>query len=223
MSDSKILENLSPAEIVEAATGGKLPRFLATYGDTLLLVVRLHDGDSELVSGLGAAAVLGGASPPLRVVASMQFHTVLQTRSEELSAATRAGTPPEVELARRLEDGSHFIVPLRKRPGGDALYMDRISVGRARNKDIVLRHSSVSKFHCWFEADDTGAFYVTDAGSKNSTYLNADGINARERTRVEPGTVIRFGSVEGILCAPRVLWSVLQSLARTTRRWSATT
>jgi pSer/pThr/pTyr-binding forkhead associated (FHA) protein len=87
--------------------------------------------------------------------------------------------------------------------------MDRISVGRARNKDIVLRHQSVSKFHCWFEVDDAGAFYVTDAGSKNATKVNANSLKARERTRVEPGDVIRFGSVEAIMCAPRVLWAAL--------------
>jgi predicted component of type VI protein secretion system len=93
--------------------------------------------------------------------------------------------------------------------------MDRISVGRARNKDIVLRHQSVSKFHCWFEVDDVGAFYVTDAGSKNATKVNTKTLKARERTHVEPGDVIRFGSVESILCSPRVLWGALSGGKRT--------
>jgi hypothetical protein len=140
----------------------------------------------------------------------MEFHTVVQTPSEQPILAPR-GTSAEAELAKRLGEGGHFIVPLRKRTGGDALYMDRISVGRARNKDIVLRHQSVSKFHCWFEVDDSGAFYVTDAGSKNSTKVNTTALKARERTRVEPGDVIRFGSVEAILCSPRVLWGALGS------------
>src|SRR5689334_17054749 len=171
MSFGKMLDNVSPAEIVEAAAGNELRGFLTLYGDTLLLVVRLRAGDNELASGLGAAAIHGGPTTPAQPVGSMEFHTVVQTPSEQPIVMGRAASA-EAELAKRLADGGHFIVPLRKRSGSDALYMDRISVGRARNKDIVLRHQSVSKFHCWFEVDEAGAFYVTDAGSKNATKIN---------------------------------------------------
>jgi len=163
----------------------------------------------ELASGLGASVIHVGNRTPAQPAGSMEFHTLVHTPSEQPIMQGRGRTAPEIELARRLDDGGHFIVPLRKRAGADATYMDRISVGRARNKDIVLRHQSVSKFHCWFEVDDTGAFYVTDAGSKNSTRVNAATLNARERTRIEPGDVVRFGSIEAILCAPRVLWGAL--------------
>ena len=63
--------------------------------------------------------------------------------------------------------------------------------------------------------DDTGAFYVIDAGSKNATKVNVTSLKARERTHVEPGNVIRFGSVEAILCSPRVLWGALSGGKRT--------
>jgi hypothetical protein len=208
MAVAKSLDNVSPAEIVEAAVGNELRGFLTLYGDTLLLVVRLRAGDTELASGLGSAAIHGNTSTPVQPIGSMEFHTVIQTPSPQ-PVVVKSETTPETELARRLGEGGHFIVPLRKRTGGDALYMDRISVGRARNKDIVLRHQSVSKFHCWFEVDDMGAFYLTDAGSKNSTKVDVKTLTARERTRVEPGDVIRFGSVEAVLCSPRVLWGAL--------------
>jgi FHA domain len=208
MISGKVLDNVSPAEIVEAAVGNELRAFLTLYGDTLLLVVRLRPGDTELAAGLGSAVIHGGTSIPVQPSGSMEFHTVVQTPTEQPLIGNRGGSA-EAELARRLLDGGHFIVPLRKRTGGDALYMDRISVGRARNKDIVLRHQSVSKFHCWFEVDDTGAFHVTDAGSKNSTKVNTKVLAARERTRVEPSDIVRFGSVEAIVCAPRVLWAAL--------------
>jgi len=208
MVSGKVFDNVSPAEIVEAALSNDLRGFLTLYGDTLLLVVRLRPGDTELASGLGAAVIHSGTSSPAQAVGSMEFHTLVQTPSDQ-PLVSRGTSAPEAELARRLSDGGHFIVPLRKRTGGDALYMDRISVGRARNKDIVLRHQSVSKFHCWFEVDDNGAFYVTDAGSKNATKVNVMSLTARERTRVEPSDVIRFGSVEAVLCAPRVLWGAL--------------
>jgi hypothetical protein len=214
MAFAKVFDNVSPAEIVEAAIGNELRGFLTLYGDTLLLIVRLRAGDTELASGLGSAAIHGGTSTPVQPVGSMEFHTLVQTPSAQPIFARTDGAP-EAELAKRLVDGGHFVVPLRKRTGGDALYMDRISVGRARNKDIVLRHQSVSKFHCWFEVDDVGAFYVTDAGSKNATKVNTKTLKARERTHVEPGDVIRFGSVESILCSPRVLWGALSGGKRT--------
>ena len=66
----------------------------------------------------------------------------------------------------------YFAVPVRKRDDSDALFMGRISIGRARNKDIVLRHSSVSKFHAWFEADDSENLHLCDAGSTNLTHVN---------------------------------------------------
>ena len=209
-----MLDNVSPAEIVEAAVGNELRTFLTLYGDTLLLVIRLRAGETELASGLGSAVIHGGTSTPVQPVGSMDFHTLVQTQPDQPKAPARDGTIQEAELARRLEDGGHFIVPLRKRTGGDALYMDRISVGRARNKDIVLRHQSVSKFHCWFEVDDTGAFYITDAGSKNSTRVNGSALTVRERTRVDPGDSIRFGSVEAALCSPRVLWAALAAIKK---------
>jgi hypothetical protein len=221
MASARVFDNVDPTEIAEAATTRDLRGFLTLYGDTLLLLVRLRDGDSELASGLGATAVRGNAGTPVKpAMGSMDFHTVIQTSPttdlpRRLPGAQKQETEA-VEVAKRLEETAHFAVPLRKRSDADALYMDRISVGRARNKDIVLRHQSVSKFHCWFEIDETGAFYLADAGSKNSTRLNAQILTPRERTRIEPGDSIRFGSVDAILCSPRALWTALAGGAKRT-------
>src|SRR4029079_12754226 len=62
MPFGKMLDNVSPAEIVEAAAGHELRAFLTLYGDTLLLIVRLRSGDTELASGLGSAVIHGGTS-----------------------------------------------------------------------------------------------------------------------------------------------------------------
>ena len=86
--------------------------------------------------------------------------------------------------------------------------MGRVSVGRAHNKDIVLRHSSVSKFHAWFEVEPE-CMYVSDAGSTNLTRVNDETIEPRTRVVVAPGDAVRFGALETVLCSPETLWSYL--------------
>jgi FHA domain len=199
---------LLPEALANSALAGDLQGFLNSYGGALLLLVRLNPEDQELTFGLGATAGRGmlGATMPPPVVESIEFHTVV------VSPRPRRGSDPSPlpqQVAARLESGSHFAVPLRKRQGADAAFMDRISVGRARNKDIVLRHSSVSKFHAWFESDGSGECFVSDAGSKNATQLNGSPLLPRSRTKIEPGDVLRFGSIEAFLCSPTILFEAL--------------
>src|SRR5256885_3825594 len=113
-------------------------------------------------------------------------------------------------LVAQLEQASHFAVPLRKRSNADTAYMERISIGRALNKDIVLRHASVSKFHGWFEVDEMGGLHVADAGSKNSTRVNGKQLAPRELTRVGPGGAIRFGSVQAIHSSSQTRFAALR-------------
>ena len=49
------------------------------------------------------------------------------------------------EMARKKPTSELRVIPLVKAPGNP--YSDRISVGRARNCDVVLRNPSVSKLH----------------------------------------------------------------------------
>jgi pSer/pThr/pTyr-binding forkhead associated (FHA) protein len=63
--------------------------------------------------------------------------------------------------------------------------------------------------------DESGAFFVTDAGSKNATWLNGTPIT--RATFVRAGDTLRFGTVDATLCSPRALWRVLASAARRTR------
>ena len=180
--------------------------FLARYGDAQLLLVRIPEGDTELELGLDAAAPSTGSVRP----GPFPFRTGVQTpprawRSESERARREA---PEA-LWLLFEKHSYFAVPVRKRADSDALFMGRVSIGRARNKDIVLRHSTISKFHAWFEADDSADLHVFDAGSTNLTHLNGQPIEARARTPVEPGDALRFGAVETVVCSPGAFWACL--------------
>jgi hypothetical protein len=136
----------------------------------------------------------------------MDFETV--TYRKDFAAMHDKHAEPD-QLARAIDSSAHFAVLLRKRVGGDTAYKDRISVGRARNKDIVLRHPSVSKFHGWFEVDAEGGAYFTEAGSKNGTRINGKILSPREQVALHLGDTIRFGSVDVLSCSPAALWKAV--------------
>jgi hypothetical protein len=112
-------------------------------------------------------------------------------------------------LLRVLSARPHFIVPLRKRALGAPSLTERISVGRARNNDIVLRHPSVSKFHAWLEVDDENTFYIAAGDSTNPTTLNGRRLTSTEVPPLHSGDVLMFGDLEALFCDAKVLWEGL--------------
>jgi hypothetical protein len=202
MTTPRALSHLGPRSLVDDATMLDLVEFLTRYGDANLLLVRIPDGDTELELGLAGASS--------RTTGPLPFRTAHQNPPRALrSDSDKARREDPVALWALIEKNQYFAVPIRKRADSDALFMGRISLGRARNKDIVLRHSSISKFHAWFETDESENLHVCDAGSTNLTHVNGAPIEARARTAVEPGDALRFGSVETIVCTPGALWACL--------------
>jgi FHA domain len=199
---------LSPPELVEAATTRSQTSFLALYGASLLLLVRIGEGDAELAIGLSMSR-----DGPGSTAEPMQFHTVVQGRDETPIPRTRTRTRPEdpAALVQLMGEAHHFAVPLCKREEADAMSADRITVGRARNKDLVMRHASVSKFHAWFETDAAGSLQLTDAGSRNLTRVNGEPLPPREHKRIEPGDRVRFGAVDCVVCSAEVLWAAVRA------------
>ena len=177
---------------------------LTRHGDAHLLLVRVPEGDTEFELGLAAGESSAGPGAP----GPLPFRTALQAPPRAGRSDSERREDP-VALWRFVETHRHVALPVRKRADSDALFMGRISIGRARNKDIVLRHSSISKFHAWFEADDSENLHVCDAGSTNLTHLNGKPIEARARAAVEPGDALRFGSIETVVCSPTTFWACL--------------
>src|SRR3712207_3012192 len=46
-----------------------------------------------------------------------------------------------------------------------------ITVGRTGNNDVVLDDGTVSRFHAWFQRETDGRYTLTDAGSKNGSFV----------------------------------------------------
>jgi hypothetical protein len=214
MANVLLARAVLPVEVSKALLTRAQGTFAADYRDTLLLLIRgEHDGD--VVAGLGANH---GASTQPAFLPTRQLGYETQTHQPDviraLLAASAAPRRNQGELvAAALSECMHFVISLRKRPNADQILHDRISVGRALNKDIVLRDASVSKLHAWFELHDGLDFSVTDAGSKNQTYVNGAPLVPRQPFPLSPGDAIRFGTVATLLCEPEALWSAIHDRA----------
>jgi hypothetical protein len=197
--------NLAPVALAQDAMSLDLRSFLARYGDAPLLLVRIPAGETELELGLNATASNTG-SPPSALARPLPFRTTHQPGPRQAQPSEEMGVEQRANVGALLQKHAYFAVPLKKREDGDAMFMDRISVGRANNKDIVLRHASISKFHAWFEVDPSQAVYVSDGGSTNRTQVNGRALAPRISTAVVPGDLVQFGAIETVLCSPESLW-----------------
>lgn len=206
MSGAPPNRGLSPPELVEAATTRSQTTFRALYGESLLLLVRIGEGDAELEIGLSMSR-----DGPGSTAEPMQFHTVVQSRDETPIPRTRTRPEDPAALIQLMGEAHYFAIPLCKREEADAMSADRITVGRARNKDLVMRHASVSKFHAWFETEAAGSLRLTDAGSRNLTRVNGEPLPPREHKRIDPGDRVRFGAVDCVVCSAEVLWAAVRA------------
>lgn len=212
--DAVLCGNLGPSRLLTEAAG-PLERFLARHGDTQFLLVKLSPGLETLEGGLSAmeGSALRRVQPSIRVM-GFETQSLTEAQLQDLEASL---PEPGKELMRldRLRylfgTDRYHVLPLRKRTDDATTFLDRISVGRATNKDIVLRHQTVSKFHAWFEMGDTSELCVADSDSTNGSTLNGKPLPARELTKVEPGDHLRFGSVECVTSEPGDFWRAIRT------------
>lgn len=176
--------------------------FEDAYAETRLLLVEVTGPDSELATAL--AAGVGLTTEPL--TPSVAYSTEVVVIEDKIKRSLPPLDP--TKLGTYLGKGTFVVAPLRKRRGAGKPFAERISVGRARNNDIVLRDGSVSKFHAWFECDDNESFYVVDAGSTNKTVLEGQEVG-RSPLLVRDGAKLRFGSVDCVLVRPGTLWHAI--------------
>ena len=98
------------------------------------------------------------------------------------------------------------VYALTKKPG--APFADMITVGRTPNNDVVIRHITVSRFHSFFR-NRGNDWTVSDAGSKNGTYLEGRRLEARKERPLTSGHRVRMGDIEATFYAINDLFDVL--------------
>jgi hypothetical protein len=201
MSLLRASPNLGPPDVFRDVTTLDLLTFVERYGDAPFLLVRLPESDTELELGLMATA---SSSQRATAAKPLPFRTTHQSAPPSEPRRNWRTT-----IAELLESHAHFAVPLRKREGSDTVLLGHISVGRAHNKDVVLRHSTISKLHAWFEVETPDHVSVTDAGSTNLSRINGQALAARVRAAVGPGDVVRFGAIDTVVCSAETLWSCM--------------
>jgi hypothetical protein len=151
--------------------------------------------------------------PKERFVASFQNRfLVLDARSSRAddfdfdTAISEVAPDPTAPRAREIEILE--IVKARNNP-----YADRISIGRARNCDLVLRDPSVSKLHAHLR-DGGGQLQVVDLGSQNGTKVNGAELVAHTPQVVKLGDQLVFGRVSGKLHDAGSLYALLRTPER---------
>lgn len=85
------------------------------------------------------------------------------------------------------------VLPLVKAPSNP--YSDRISIGRARNCDVVLRHPSVSKLHAHVRKEPNGTWVIIDLDSQNGTAVDDVPILPSRAEALRAGGALTFGGV----------------------------
>lgn len=136
--------------------------------------------------------------------------------------ATRVGAPSNLDLINAMRDGGNdsgpFLVRVEKSDRNT--WKSRISVGRAKNNDIVFRHDSVSKLHAHFivQATTIGGLVherlmLCDVGSANGSLINGRSLDEDEMVPVSAGDRLLFGEVQCDLLDASTLYPKLRRLA----------
>jgi hypothetical protein len=199
--------NLSPEGRVAAAKTLPLSRFVAEQEGRGMLLVSLKDGTAKFLAMLS----LVDSERCYRIVSGLiDTQTRLAEPVGDTWPSELAQSFDEDALAGLLEKTCHFAVVLRKRSQSETQELSRVTIGRAKDNDIVLSHPTISKLHAWFEVEEDGAHWVTDKGSRNGTRINGQRIAPDCPAVLEPGDRIDFGLVRTVFCPATTFWRALQ-------------
>jgi hypothetical protein len=84
------------------------------------------------------------------------------------------------------------VIPILKKAG--AAFPEQIGVGRAANTDLCVALNTLSKYHAFFGVEPNGRYSVTDAGSKNGSWLDGVRLVPRQPSALSDGSRLRLGS-----------------------------
>ncbi len=106
---------------------------------------------------------------------------------------TRAGVEAFDQMiqegyTRELTDGSKLF-PVAK---STKTFPDKVSIGRARNTDIIIPDGDLSKLHAMITVSPDG-YSIADADSKNGTFVNGRRLEGGENRELKDDDLVWFG------------------------------
>lgn len=111
------------------------------------------------------------------------------------------------DTAKRRPTSELRVVPLVKAPTNP--YSDRISIGRARNCDVVLRNPSVSKLHAHIRREPNGSWVLIDLNSHNGTIVDGMRVHGNQVIPLKIGEQVTFGGLTVRIVDAHQLYLVL--------------
>ncbi len=141
------------------------------------------------------------------VVENRGYYLVMAERAERLGIGFETMVMPASRKSSAPTAQSYEILAVQKAPGNP--YPDRISVGRARNCDVVLRDPSVSKLHAHFRRRDDERLELVDLGSQNGTRINGRLLVPHQPESVTASDQLVFGGVSAKLVDAEQLFELL--------------
>lgn len=147
------------------------------YGDAPVLVIRLKEHDEEAV-----------------------FNTPLRVHKEDLSDTDPPRRPVIENTTIMAESGlraivtstNSRIVPITKSERNP--FAGLVTLGRARNNDIRLKSTQVSKMHGWLASSGEG-WKLKDHNSTNGTFHNGERLERGSEVPIQSGDELGFGDV----------------------------
>lgn len=123
------------------------------------------------------------------------------TNPEGRSETTTAG-----QQVVRPSAGEPLIFMVEKGHSTNNPFAMGVTIGRVDSNDVVIDDASVSRFHAWLQQDDRSLEWaLTDAESKNGTWVDAVAATPRQRMPLRDGAVIRVGDVQLTFLLPESL------------------
>jgi FHA domain len=203
MGTPRAMSRWEPRALLDRALEASRSSFQDGHNGFLLAVV-LAGHAPDL--GLGLSALSGRDGLPFRTAKhadGIARHS--RPGPNVVSDPKTQREPLCVRALLELADVDCYLARIEKR-AKEAVFEDRVTVGRARNNDIVLRHGSISKFHASFDLEGERLF-IKDAGSRNHTLVNGKSLDAR--MEIHAGDRIEFGGVDALVCTESALWVAL--------------
>jgi hypothetical protein len=126
--------------------------------------------------------------------------TVPAAKVSDLIGSLPSTLPADAAATPRIHEGSLLLrYDLNGSPVENRLDLRqgrRLSIGRTKENNIVIDHTSVSKMHASLLLNSEGKLVVADTGSTNGTYLNDERIAYGKAIEIFSGDKLKFGAID---------------------------